>query len=115
MSSEWYIQHGGKQHGPLSAAQLKKLAAERKISPATSVRLGASGNWVSASKVQGLFGPAQQRTPAVDIAPTAAPPHAAPPQLASVTMPKAQPLAAAPPAVPVGMAPPPWAKPAPPP
>ena len=55
MASEWYVQHGGKQYGPMTAANLKKLAAERKISPATQVRQGAEGQWVAASRVQGLF------------------------------------------------------------
>ena len=45
MASEWYVQHGGKEYGPMSPAHLKKLAAEGKITPATSVRLGATGTW----------------------------------------------------------------------
>jgi hypothetical protein len=90
MAHEWYIQHGAKQYGPLTSANLKKLAAERKITPSTQVRLGAQGNWVPASRVQGLF--AAQ--------PAAAPPAAHPlddelPPLASppVPPPMASPLA----------------------
>ena len=37
---EWFVQHGGKQHGPMSSATLKRLASENKISPTTNVRLG---------------------------------------------------------------------------
>ncbi|MEX0977894.1 MAG: DUF4339 domain-containing protein, partial [Pirellulales bacterium] len=55
MANEWYVQHGGKQYGPLTSANLKKLAAERKITPSTNVRLGTAGNWVPAARVQGLF------------------------------------------------------------
>ncbi|HEX3725318.1 MAG TPA: DUF4339 domain-containing protein, partial [Pirellulales bacterium] len=55
MANEWYVQHGGKQYGPLTGANLKKLAAEGKITPTTSVRLGGEGAWVQASRVQGLF------------------------------------------------------------
>lgn len=55
MASEWYVQHGGKQYGPLASADLKKLASQRKITPSTNVRLGTSGNWVPAARVQGLF------------------------------------------------------------
>jgi hypothetical protein len=64
MANEWYVQHGGKEHGPFTPANLKKLASDGKINPATNVRLGIEGNWVPASRVQGLF---------------AAPPASAPP------------------------------------
>ncbi len=69
MANEWYVQHGGKQYGPLTSANLKKLATDGKIVPATSVRLGSDGAWVPASRVQGLFA----------AAPPAAPPPAPPP------------------------------------
>jgi hypothetical protein len=120
MPSDWYVQHGGKQYGPMTPANLKKLAAEGKITPATSVRLGADGAWVAASRVQGLFAPSsssaapttQSTSPArsgAGPAPAAQPP--VPPRV-----PKADPLAVpvatpvAPPAA--GIAPPPWARPA---
>ena len=54
MANEWYVQHGGKQVGPLTSSTLKKLAAEGKIAPTTTVRLGPEGNWVPASRVQSL-------------------------------------------------------------
>jgi hypothetical protein len=74
MANEWYIQHAGKQYGPLTAARLKQLAAERKITPATSVRLGAAGNWVPASRVQGLFAPPPAAAPPSTGAPSTAGP-----------------------------------------
>jgi hypothetical protein len=55
MAHQWYVQQGGKQYGPLTSANLKKLATEGKITQATSVRLGEAGTWTPASRVQGLF------------------------------------------------------------
>jgi hypothetical protein len=101
MAHEWYIQHGGKQYGPLTSAKLKELAAQRKITPATSVRLGASGNWVPASRVQGLFAaqpasaPPRAPTPrpaASDLLDDELPPLASPP----APPPMASPLARVP-------------------
>lgn len=53
--SAWYIHHNGKEHGPFSAAQLKKLASSGKINEDSKVRMGVDGKWVSARKVKGLF------------------------------------------------------------
>ncbi len=72
MANEWYVQHGGKQYGPLTSANLKKLATDGKIVPATSVRLGSDGAWVPASRVQGLFAAAPP------VAPPPPPPRADP-------------------------------------
>jgi hypothetical protein len=63
VANEWYVQHGGKQYGPLTSANLKKLATDGKIVPATSVRLGSDGAWVPASRVQGLFAAAPPVAP----------------------------------------------------
>jgi GYF domain 2 len=102
MAQEWYLQHGGKQYGPLTSADLKKLAAQRKITPATNVRQGTAGNWVAASRVQGLFAAPPAATPAPpaakapqlaqQLAPLDAPPPLAPPP----APPMASPLARAP-------------------
>mgnify|MGYP002622852577 FL=1 len=79
MANTWFVQHGGKQYGPMAAAQLKKLAADGKITPATLVRMNAEGDWVAASNVRGLF------VPAAGTAPPAVPPaQAAPPQSPAV-------------------------------
>ncbi len=84
MAHQWYVQHGGKQHGPISSAQLKKLAAEGKISPSTNVRLGADAKWVPAGRVQGLFA-AQPSAAAVapPVEPLRAVPTPPPPPMAS--------------------------------
>ncbi len=63
MAHQWYVQQGGKQYGPLTSANLKKLATEGKITQSTSVRLGDAGAWTPASRVQGLFA-APATTPA---------------------------------------------------
>lgn len=55
MSRNWYIQHNGRTIGPVTSAHLKQLAMAGKITQATRLRLGEQGQWVTASKVQGLF------------------------------------------------------------
>ena len=101
MANQWFLQHGGKQYGPLTSAQLKKLAGEGKIGPASQVRLGAEGNWTPASRVQGLFPPTSSVDSLPPILPVAAPPstvraQAFPPQAVPVVPPLASPLARAP-------------------
>ncbi len=127
MAHEWYVQHGGKQYGPMPSANLKKLATEGKITPVTQVRSGESGTWVPASKVQGLFAAPKAQPPGTSSQRVVVPPPAPP---SSVERPRAveppPPPIADPLATPVqavaatpvssnGMAPPPWAKPAAPP
>ncbi len=112
MAQDWFVQHGGKQYGPMPPSNLKKLAADGKITPATQVRMGETGAWVPASKVQGLFAAASAASPAAAPTPPPAPAHTAsvpPPP------PRVDPLAALPRAVvaPVaanGMAPPSWSR-----
>lgn len=95
MAIQWFVQHGGKQYGPLTSSNLKKLADEGKISPATQVRSGTEGAWVPASRVQGLF----SSTPAPATgAGAATAPRTAAPQPTKV----ASPPVAPPPAPPVG-------------
>jgi TM2 domain-containing membrane protein YozV len=53
--NEWFVNHGGKVHGPFSAAQLKQLATSGKINPDTQVRLGTDGKWTPGKNVKGLF------------------------------------------------------------
>jgi len=43
MSDEWYLQFGGKIHGPATASQLRKALAAGKIQPETPVRAGTDG------------------------------------------------------------------------
>jgi hypothetical protein len=98
MAIQWYVQHNGKQYGPLTSANLKKLADEGKISPATQVRSGTEGAWVPASRVQGLF--AAATAPAAGSQAAVPPRAAAPRQPATV----ASPPIAPPPAPPLGRA-----------
>lgn len=94
--ADWFVQHGGKQYGPLPAAKLKQLAADGKISPTTSVRLGTDGAWVPASRVKGLFdsmAPASPSrppaTPRANVPPSA--PPIAPAPLVATPLVRAQP------------------------
>ncbi|HTM55570.1 MAG TPA: DUF4339 domain-containing protein [Pirellulales bacterium] len=86
MADQWYVQAGGKEVGPLSPSQLKSLAGQGKITPATQVRRGSDAAWVAASRVKGLFEapPAaalkSQATPAATPPKVSAPP--APPPIA---------------------------------
>ncbi len=114
MAHQWFLQHGGKQYGPLTSAQLKKLAGEGKIGPTSQVRLGTEGNWTPASRVQGLFPPTSSVDSLPPILPVAAPPStvrakAVPPRAVPVAPPLASPLARAPIGVgsPIGKAAPP--------
>jgi hypothetical protein len=102
MANEWYIQHGGKQYGPLTSANLKKLAAERKITPSTNVRLGTAGNWVPAARVQGLFAAA---SPAAASPTAQAPLKSAPPPIGVSLPPLDVPPAAPPMASPLARVP----------
>jgi Zn-dependent protease with chaperone function len=54
MSSEWYLMSEGVVKGPVTAKQLRALAEARKLSPTDRVRKN-DGQWVEASRVQGLF------------------------------------------------------------
>jgi len=86
MADQWYVQAGGKEVGPLTPSQLKNLAGQGKITPATQVRRGSDAAWVAASRVKGLFEapPAaalkQQASPATTPPKVSAPP--APPPIA---------------------------------
>ena len=61
--SEWYCEIAGREIGPLSAHQLKRMAADGQILAADRVRRGATGDWVAASDVHGLFYPQQEPPP----------------------------------------------------
>ena len=55
MAREWYVRIGGKELGPLSSAALKQFVADGEVTPETPVKPEASGSWVAASQVKGLF------------------------------------------------------------
>lgn len=61
MQDHWYVQFSGREIGPVSSAKLRELALRSKITSDSLIRKGAQGNWVSASRVRGLFPP--ERTP----------------------------------------------------
>ena len=107
MANEWYVEHGGKRYGPMTSAQLKKLAVDGKISPTTNLRSGSEGAWVPAGRVQGLFAdgrapaPSNAQRPAAapqpafaPIAPPAPPPFSAPAPRVATVVPKAVPAMA---------------------
>ena len=69
-SNEWFITAAGREQGPVSAAQLKQLAAEGKLKPDMPVRRGDLAEVVPASSVKGLFAAAPATpAPAVEPAP----------------------------------------------
>ncbi len=55
MAEAWYCLIGGRQSGPLSAAQLREMAGDGRLLPEDSLRNGPSGPWVPAVQVKGLF------------------------------------------------------------
>jgi hypothetical protein len=57
MVEEWYLGIAGREIGPLSAHQLKTMAAKGQVLPTDRVRHGDRGVWVAASQVRGLFAP----------------------------------------------------------
>lgn len=64
MAQQWYCRISGKQYGPLSGQQLKKLATTGKLKPEDGVRRESDEKWAPAGKVKGLFSekPAAQAT-----------------------------------------------------
>ena len=52
---QWLVRIGKQESKPLSALQLRQLAAAGRIGPATLVRLASSDRWVLARQVRGLF------------------------------------------------------------
>ncbi len=55
MAAEWFVNLAGRQHGPVSTPELKRLADEGRITPDTQIRKGAQGAWFRAVRVPGLF------------------------------------------------------------
>ncbi len=55
MGGQWYCNVGGKETGPLEPQQLRALAESGGLAPGDRVRRGATGTWVRASQVKGLF------------------------------------------------------------
>jgi len=75
MPAEWYCRIAGEDFGPLTAAQMRALAAEGRLSPGDAVRQGKSGVWVPAGSVKGLLDhPTDTPHPPVSPPPLTAPP-----------------------------------------
>ena len=55
MAVQWYYRVMGQECGPVSPSDLLELTQRGEILPFTDVRKGAEGNWVTASRVKGLF------------------------------------------------------------
>lgn len=63
MAKDWYCRIAGQVIGPFSAAQLRALADEGRLSPGDPLRQGVSGVWVPAASVKGLFPEGHPRPP----------------------------------------------------
>ena len=56
MSTEWfYRDYEGQENGPISAADLKRLAQLGEINEKSMIKKSADGRWVPADKVKGLI------------------------------------------------------------
>ncbi|MEO8494085.1 MAG: DUF4339 domain-containing protein, partial [Planctomycetota bacterium] len=53
--ARWFCRLDGKEVGPVTDKDLRQLAGSGKLTQAAHVRLGATGAWVPAAKVKGLF------------------------------------------------------------
>jgi hypothetical protein len=80
MVEHYYFSQGGKEFGPFSAAELRKLAAAGRIQPADSVWREGTEQRVPAARVKNLFAapPPPTRPPGT----SATPPDARPPERA---------------------------------
>lgn len=56
MSQEWYYSVDGGRQGPVSSAELKKLADARKVGESDLVWKDGMADWVQAKSIKGLFG-----------------------------------------------------------
>ncbi|MDR0704120.1 MAG: DUF4339 domain-containing protein [Planctomycetaceae bacterium] len=54
-SQQWYYRKGTARFGPVASADIKKMAAEGKLEPTDLLRGVGMTEWVSASKITGLF------------------------------------------------------------
>jgi hypothetical protein len=70
--ADWYYAKNGQQKGPISPAELKKLATSGEIAPTDLVFQEGGTQWVEASTVKGLF-PAGGAKPAPAPAPAPTP------------------------------------------
>ena len=55
MAAGWFYAHGDEEKGPVSAEELKKLAASNALAPTDLVWQEGMEEWVPATEVPGLF------------------------------------------------------------
>lgn len=55
MATSWKYKKDGKEHGPISSADLKRLADSGAVAPYDLVQRNGEGDWYRASAVSGLF------------------------------------------------------------
>ncbi len=55
MATEWYFGHNGEQRGPVSGAELKRLAVSAGLSPTDLVWKEGMDKWALASRLKGFF------------------------------------------------------------
>ena len=55
MSKDFYYRVMGDVIGPITGAELRQKTLDGDVTPDTNVRIGADGQWVSASRVKNLF------------------------------------------------------------
>jgi membrane protein YdbS with pleckstrin-like domain len=88
--AEWFVKVGDKVHGPLESTKLKQLASAGKINGTTEVSQKASGPFVAAANVKGLFPSATQSTSPKDSTPSAAPVRAPAPVSSGLSKPESK-------------------------
>lgn len=71
--TNWYWNDGGMKRGPISSAQLRRLAAQGQVTPRTTVWREGSEQPVTAGRIQGLF-ETPQAPPAAEPAADGVPP-----------------------------------------
>ncbi len=78
MTAQWYCRIAGEERGPFSAAQLRGMATDGRLSAGDPVRQGKTGVWVPAASVKGLFDPASPPQHVAEVKPVAQEPPPAP-------------------------------------
>ena len=89
MSCQWFYIENGKETGPLSSADMRRLADAKLIRESTLVRAGVDGKWRPANAVVGLLRNAPSAQQLDPMPPT-------PPPLPSVASPPAPPVVSVP-------------------
>lgn len=63
MAEEWHYAHDGKQLGPVSSEELRRLAASGQLQPTDLIWKNGMANWAPASRLKGLFPQATSTKP----------------------------------------------------